>query len=116
MVPPGYLYCSRSRSAGPVAPAETLAWTLACLGADPARAGQRGGAYGASAGTRTGLRHTPREGGFEGAAVADHPGCGVGPPGHRPRRDRMRGRLRGDRGVVGFEGRVADGELDDLAQ
>src|SRR5690242_18832488 len=28
----------------------------------------------------------------------------------------MRGRLRGDRGVVGFEGGVADGELDDLAQ
>src|SRR6266571_1818317 len=35
MVPPGYLYCSRSRSGGPVAPAETLAWTLACLGVNP---------------------------------------------------------------------------------
>jgi hypothetical protein len=31
-VPPNSRHCSRSRSGGPIAPAETLAWTLACRG------------------------------------------------------------------------------------
>ena len=54
------------------------------------------------------------ESSFEGAPVADHPGCGTGAPGHRPEGNGMRGCPGRDGSVVGFRGGVADGDLDHL--
>jgi VIT1/CCC1 family predicted Fe2+/Mn2+ transporter len=40
--------------------------------------------------------------GFQSVPVSQHPGCGAGPPGHRPESDGVRGQLGGDACIVGL--------------